>query len=79
MDTRDTPQSEALLAPTHRATSSARGANSTYAITGTINYARAAGKKDNLAKKACDNCIPRASGIQPAIPRLLGINIFLAA
>jgi hypothetical protein len=38
-----------------------------------------AGKKDNLAKKAGDNRIPRASGIQPAIPRMLAINIFLAA
>jgi hypothetical protein len=35
--------------------------------------------KDNLAKKAGDNCLPRASGVQLAIPRLLGINIFLAA
>jgi hypothetical protein len=35
--------------------------------------------KSNLAKKAGDICIPRASGVQPAIPRLLGINIFLAA
>jgi len=38
---RETPQAEAVLAPTHRATSSARYANSTYEITVTINYAHA--------------------------------------